>query len=289
MCAIGYKLAGMTAYDALCHSFSTISIGGFSTYSNNIAYFNNTSIELVATIFMLLAAANFGLHFAAWRKKALFPYREDSEFKGYTAIIIILSVISVTYLWAGGILGDIEKTVIRGIFQTVSIATTTGFTTTDYSAWPSFLLMLLIISSFIGGCAGSTGGGIKVVRFLLLIKQGLRELKRLVHPSSEVVIKLGKNVLNDRALESVWGFFAVYIAIFVVMFLLLMAAELPYLSAFSAVAATLNNLGPGLGSVSEGYASVNDFGKWVLITGMLFGRLEVFTLLIIFTTTFWKK
>ena len=117
----------------------------------------------------------------------------------------------------------------------------------------------------------------------------MRELKRLVHPSSEVVIKLGKNVLNDRALESVWGFFAVYIAIFVVMFLLLMAAELPYLSAFSAVAATLNNLGPGLGSVSEGYASVNDFGKWVLITGMLFGRLEVFTLLIIFTTTFWKK
>jgi trk system potassium uptake protein TrkH len=289
LCAIGYKLAGMTTYDALCHSFSTISIGGFSTYSNNIAYFNSTSVELVATVFMLLAAANFGLHFAAWRKKDLLPYREDSEFKGYTAIIIILSVVSVTYLLAGEGLGNIETTVIRGVFQTVSIATTTGFTTTDYSTWPSFLLMLLIISSFIGGCAGSTGGGIKVVRFLLLIKQGLRELKRLVHPSSEVVIKLGKNVLNDKALESVWGFFAVYIAIFVVMFLLLIATDLPYLSSFSAVAATLNNLGPGLGAVSEGYSGVSDFGKWVLFAGMLFGRLEVFTLLIIFTKTFWKK
>jgi trk system potassium uptake protein TrkH len=177
---------------------------------------------------------------------------------------------------------------INGLFQAVSIATTTGFTTANYSAWPGALPVLLIFASFIGGCAGSTAGGIKVIRWLLIYKQGVREIARLVHPSAEIPVKLGNTAVSFRVVDAVWGFFSVYIVVFGVMMLLMMSTGLDQVTAFSAVAATLNNLGPGLGDVAAGFMSLSDYAKWIAVGGMLLGRLEIFTLLVLFTTTFWR-
>ena len=177
----------------------------------------------------------------------------------------------------------------KTVFQVVSIGTTTGFTSTNFSAWPAVLPVLLILISFIGGCAGSTGGGMKVIRVLLLFKQGMRELMRLVHPSAQFAVKLGKKPVDNRVIEAVWGFLSAYIAVFIGMLVLLIASGLDQVSAYSAVAATLNNLGPGLGVVAQNYAEINSFSKMVLCLGMLLGRLEIFTLLVIFTPVFWRR
>ena len=177
----------------------------------------------------------------------------------------------------------------HGIFQTVSIATTTGFTTTTYQDWPTFLPVLLLFASFAGACAGSTGGGLKIIRVLLLYKQGMREIKRLVHPNAIIPIKLGQKPVAESIINAVWGFFAVYVAVFALMMLLLMATGLDQVTAFSAMAACMNNLGPGLGEVSTHYADINRLAKWILCFAMLLGRLEIFTLLVIFTPAFWRK
>jgi trk system potassium uptake protein TrkH len=171
----------------------------------------------------------------------------------------------------------------------VSISTTAGFTTTSFSDWPLFLPVLLIFSSFIGGCAGSTGGGLKVIRVLLLNLQGQRELKRLVHPKAVYKIKLGNKALPDRVVEAVWGFFSTYALVFIICMLALLMTGMDELSAFSSVVAMLNNLGPGLGEVALHFNDVSDASKWVMIIAMLFGRLEVFTLLVLFTPVFWKN
>jgi trk system potassium uptake protein TrkH len=183
---------------------------------------------------------------------------------------------------------DPSDSFINGLFQAVSIATTTGFTTANYSAWPGAIPVLLIFSSFIGGCAGSTAGGIKVIRWLLIFKQGAREISRLVHPSAEIPVKLGSGAVPFRVVDAVWGFFSVYVIVFGVMLLLMMSTGLDQVTAFSAVAATLNNLGPGLGEVAAGFMTLNDTAKWISIGGMLLGRLEIFTLLVLITPTFWR-
>jgi trk system potassium uptake protein TrkH len=179
--------------------------------------------------------------------------------------------------------------VMDAIFQSISIATTTGFTTTQYQNWPNFLPALLLFASFIGACAGSTGGGLKVVRVLLLFKQGVREIKRLIHPHAIFVIKINNKPLQERIINAVWGFLAAYIAVFIFLQLLLMATGLDAVTAFSAVAACINNLGPGLGDVSAHYGNINDAAKWILCFAMLMGRLEIFTLLVLFSPAFWRK
>jgi trk system potassium uptake protein TrkH len=181
-----------------------------------------------------------------------------------------------------------EQTFITGVFQAVSIATTTGFTTENFALWPAALPVLLIFASFIGGSAGSTAGGIKVIRWLLIYKQGAREVARLVHPNAEIPVKLGNSAVQPRVVDAVWGFFSVYIVVFGVMLLAMMATGLDQVTAFSAVAATLNNLGPGLGDVTSGFMSLSDTAKWVSVAGMLLGRLEIFTLLVLITPTFWR-
>ncbi len=288
LCALAYYLAGMDVFDAICHSFSTIAIGGFSTHDASMGYFSNNAIELVAVVFMLLSAANFSLHFLAWRSLSLKPYQLDSEFKMYGLIMVVLTVITIAYLYFTNTYGFAESFYLS-LFQVVSIATTTGFTTADYSHWPTFLPILFIFASFIGGCAGSTGGGMKVIRFLLLFKQGWREVTRLVHPNARLVIKLNKKRVERDVVQAVWGFFSIYIAIFVIFMLLIMATGMDQVSAFSAVAATLNNLGPGLGDVAANFKEVNDFTKWLLCLAMLLGRLEIFTLLVVLTPMFWRK
>ena len=287
LCAVSYYVAGMSAFDAICHSFSTVAIGGFSTHDASMGYFDSVAINAVAVVFMLVAAANFALHFMALRSRTLKVYRRDSEFKVYLSLMGMILAITVVYLMVQGF--DHNEALRHGIFQAVSIATTSGFTTTDYSVWPGFLPVLLISASFIGGCAGSTGGGIKVVRFWLLVKQGLREMVCLVHPKAEVPVKINGKTIDTKVMNAVWGFFSAYVGVFVLMIMLLLASGVDEVTAFSAIAATLNNLGPGLGQVSSNYASLGDYDRWLLCASMLLGRLEIFTLLIVFTPVFWRK
>jgi trk system potassium uptake protein TrkH len=198
----------------------------------------------------------------------------------------VLVITALLYFGTYAAAGD---SIVNGLFQAVSIATTTGFTTADFSAWPTAIPVLLIFASFIGGCAGSTAGGIKVIRWLLVYKQGVREIVRLVHPSAEIPVKLGNKAVPYRVVDAVWGFFSIYVIVFAAMMLAMMATGLDQVTAFSAVAATLNNLGPGLGEVAKGFMSVSDLAKWIAIVGMLLGRLEIFTLLVLITPTFWRR
>ncbi|MDG2374840.1 MAG: TrkH family potassium uptake protein [Woeseiaceae bacterium] len=288
-CGLGYWLAGMPLFDAICHAFSTVAIGGFSTHDLSIGHFNSTTIDLVAIVFMILAGINFSLHFFAWKHLSVSHYRQDPEFRAYMFVLLVLSAIVVVSLWLLDTYANWGDSVINGIFQAVSIATTTGFTTANYTTWPGALPVLLILASFVGGCAGSTAGGIKVIRWLMISKQGAREIKRLVHPSAEIPVKLGNSAVPFRIVDAVWGFFSVYIVVFGIMLLLMMTTGLDQVTAFSAVAATLNNLGPGLGEVSAGFMTLTDPAKWVAIFGMLLGRLEIFTLLVLITPTFWRR
>jgi len=288
-CALAYWGAGMSLFDAICHSFSTIAIGGFSTHDQSIGYFDSDLIDLVAIIFMIAAGANFSLHFVAWRDKSFRSYLADPEFRAYIKLLISICAVTLTYLYVTDVYDSLGDTVIRGMFQVVSVATTTGFTTDEFWIWPGALPVILIFSSFIGGCAGSTGGGMKVIRWLLLYLQGVREVKRLVHPNGEIPVKLGKIVIAQRVIESVWGFFAVYVVLFAFMMVVLLADGLDQVTAFSAIAASLNNLGPGLGDISTGFGGLSNLSKWVCILAMLLGRLEIFTLLVLVSRSFWNR
>lgn len=290
-CAGAYWLAGMSIFDAICHSFSTIAIGGFSTHDASMGYFDSPVINLICVFFLIVSAVNFSVHFAAFSRRGINVkvYFKDTEFKMLVAIQLILTAICFLTLYHSGIYESPEETLDQALFQAVSVATTAGFGMDSFHMWPLFLPMLLIFSSFIGGCGGSTAGGIKVIRVILLLLQGSRELKRLVHPKAMFSIRIGSKALPDRVVDAVWGFFSAYALVFVICMLALMAMGLDDITAFSATAACLNNLGPGLGEVASNYASIGDGAKWVLVVAMLFGRLEVFTLLILFTPTFWKN
>ena len=288
-CALAYWFAGMDAFDAIAHSFSTVAIGGFSTHDASIGYFESALIEMIAVVFMLISGVNFALHFVAVRTASLRAYAQDSEFKTYVGILASVAGVTVGYLYLTATFTSLPDALHHGVFQAVSIGTTTGFTTSEYFNWPGFLPVLLLFSSFVGGCAGSTGGGIKVIRVLLLVKQGAREVARLVHPSAQLTVKIGKKALSDQVIQAVWGFFAAYVALFSLMLLLLMAAGWDQVTAFSAVAASINNLGPGLGEVGANYSALGGFEKGVLCFAMLLGRLEIFTLLVLLTPTFWQK
>lgn len=294
-CAIAYWLAGMSAFDALTHSFSTVAIGGFSTHDASLGYFNSAAIETIAIVFMLLAAVNFTLHFHTARtirqkhyRASLMHYWKDEELRFFLSALGTICVITVGTLWLtnGMTFNDSFR---QGVFEVVSIATTTGYATADFAQWPAMLAVLLFTAAFMGGCAGSTAGGMKVVRVLILAKQGLREIRRLIHPNAIIHVKLGSSPIPDRVAEAVWGFFSVYALVFVVMMIALLGTGLDQVTAWSAVGATLNNLGPGLGDVATNYASINDPAKWILCFSMLLGRLEVFTLLVLFTPMFWRE
>ena len=288
ICAIFYFMAGMNLFDAICHSFSTVAIGGFSTHDASIGYFDSTFVEVVAMVFMFLAGVNFSLHFLAWRNNSIRHYLADPEFRAYAGIIVGLLFLVLSGLYFSGEYDSLSETITQGLFQVISIATTTGFTTTNFAAWPGTLPVLLLFASFIGGCAGSTGGGMKVMRCLLLYKQGVREVHRLVHPNAEVPVKLGSMPVPQRVIDAVWGFFAVYIVLFTLMMIVVLATGIDQVTAFSAIAASLNNLGPGLGDVSAGFSDINNISKWVCICAMLLGRLEIFTLLVLVSPTFWR-
>ena len=288
-CTISFWMAGMNLFDAVNHAFSALSLGGLSTHDASIGYYHSPAIEAVAVVFMFLGGINFALHFVAFRQLSLKPFFQDVEFRAYTILLVVSSAICVAYLYFSGY-ATLENSVRSGIFHTVSVISTTGLFTLDgYSAWPGFLSVLLVIGSCIGACAGSTGGGLKVIRAVLLIKQWGREMTRLIHPKALVLVKINKTPVPENVMNGVWGFASAYITAIAVLTLLLMASGLDQVTAFSAVAACINNMGAGLGAVGSTFEDINTFSKWVLIFAMLLGRLEVFTLLILFVPAFWRK
>ncbi len=288
-CALAYWLAGMSPFDAVSHSFTTVSTGGFSTHDASLAYFDSPLIEAIAIVFMLAGAINFGVHFVALQQHSLRPYWRDVEVRGFLGFVALSTLLITAGLWYshyyGGVLSDLRN----AVFEVVSVITSTGFGTVDFNAWPLVWPTLLIAISFIGGCGGSTAGGMKVLRVLILFRLGYRELIRLRHPKGVFLVKLNGRVIPERTLQSVLGFFSVYVASFVVMMLALMATGLDQVSAYSAVATCINNLGPGMGEVSQSFASVSDAGKLISVVAMLMGRLEVFSVLVLLHPGFWRN
>jgi trk system potassium uptake protein TrkH len=288
VCAFCYWIAGMSVFDAMCHSFSTVAIGGFSTHDASIGYFQNPAIEIVAIVFMIIAGINFGLHFVVLNRRNPLLYFRNREVQVYLSVLTLVAVVVCFVLSQYPLASD--SPIREGVFQAVSIATTTGFTTTNFSLWPSVAPIILLFAAFAGGCAGSTAGGVKIIRVVLIYLQGRREIRRLIHPNGVFPIKIGSQKVPDRVVQSVWSFFSIYVIVFLTMVIVLMLiSELDFVTAFSAVGATLNNLGPGLGEVAENYAELTDPVKWVLIVVMLLGRLEIFTLLVLLTPAFWRR
>ena len=283
VCGIAYWMAGMSGFDALCHSFSTIAIGGFSTHDGSIGYFDSAVIEAIAILFMILAGMNFALHFFAIKQRSLRHYLKDDEVKVYLSILLIATVTVAGVLWWENIHSP-GMSLRLAMFEVVSIFTTTGFATADFSIWPNMLPYLIFYGAFIGACAGSTGGGLKIIRVMLICKQGLREIHRLIHPNAVFPIKVNHRQVPGRIIEAIWGFFSVYVIVFAFILLALLATGLDFVTAFSAVGATINNLGPGLGQVAFHYQDITDTAKILLSLAMILGRLlEIFTLLVLFS------
>ena len=285
LCVLAYRFAGMDYFDAVSHAFSTVSIGGFSTHDLSIGYFDSLSIEVVCIVFMLLSAMSFAVHYSAIYRKQVLKYFYDPELRFFiSALIVILSLVCLSL-----ISNNIEDPIRNGIFQTVSILTTTGFLTEEYSSWPTYVSFMLLVGAFIGACSGSVGGGIKSWRILIMLKHAYKQIFKIIHPDSINTIKLGKKVVDSNVSEAVWGFFSIYIISFMVLFLLVLATGLDFISAFSAVGACLNNLGPGLGEIASNYSSVPSATKLILCFAMILGRLEIFTFLVVLMPAFWRR
>ena len=282
-------MGGMSFFDSLCHTFGTMATGGFSTNGASIGHFDSLYFDTVITVFMLIAGTNFALHY----KLLLGDYKsfwKNSEFRLFISVAIVATVL-VTINLKMNVPGSFAHSFRYASFQVASILTTTGFVTADFETWPCFAQMILLLLMLIGGSAGSTGGGIKCLRILLFIKQGYRELYRHIHPRAVVPIKLGGQVVPAEVMGSIWGFFFIYLFLIVFATLIMGLLGLDLVSAFAAVTASLGNIGPGLGSVGpmNNYQHIPLVGKWVLIFCMLLGRLEIYTLIVLFIPEFWRK
>lgn len=286
-CVLSYWMAGMNVFDAVVHGFATVSTGGFSTHDASFGFFDSSLIDAIAIVFMFAGGVNFAIHYYALAGISLRPYWHDIEVRAFLIIISVAVVVIAVVLWLLGAYPHPYDALINSMFEVVSVITSTGFGTADFSTWPSFLPVMLIFMSFIGGCGGSTAGGIKVSRILLLLKYGTREIHYLIHPHALRPLRIGDQVMSRRVNEAISGFFSVYVVTFALLTLIMMAAGLDQVSAFSAIATCMNNLGPGLGEVAVTFSGVSDFGKIVGSIAMLLGRLEIFTMLVMLTPAFW--
>ncbi|MGH8676226.1 MAG: TrkH family potassium uptake protein [Burkholderiales bacterium] len=291
LCLLAYRWAGMTWVDAMMHAFTTMGLGGFSTHDASFGYWNSPKVEMVAIVFMMIAAINFATHFLAWRRLSLAPYRRDPEAAVYL-FVLIGSVCGIAlYLFVAGVYPDPWTALRFAAFNVVSVATTTGYSNTDYNAWPIFApLWMLFLCSFVS-CSGSTGSGMKMIRAQILFKQIFRELLRIIHPRLQRPVKVSGLAVENRIVLAVLAYVFVYVSCIIVATLLLTASGLDVLTGFSAAVASINNTGPGLGRVGplSTYAVLSDFQIWVCSFLMLLGRLELMTLLVVMTPAFWRK
>ena len=288
LCFFSYFIAGMDYFDAVVHSFTTIAIGGFSNYNESFAYFDNSAINLLAIIFMFISGISFSLHYLSFSNFKLFNYVKDPEFGFYWKMLALTSFIFIVTTWLYSSELSSSK-IILSLFTVTSFATTTGFTVLDHTSFPTYLPQLLILVGMIGACAGSTAGGFKAIRGLVLLNHAKRELKKLIHPNLVLPLKIGRKKINAEVADSVWGFLTVYLLTFLIGSFLLLGQGIDTETAFSAIAACLNNLGPGLGEVAYNYAGMDAFTKVLLAFVMILGRLEIYTLLVLFTAFFWKE
>jgi trk system potassium uptake protein len=290
-CLLGYRAAGMSWLDALIHSFTTLSLGGFSSYDASLGHFNSVAVETVAICFMLAAGINFATHFVALQRRNPAAYAKDVEVR-YFALVVGVSVLGIaTFLWAAGVYPDFLSALRHAAFNIISVGTTTGYATADYNLWPVFApLWVLFLGTFLS-CSGSTGGGIKMIRAIILYRQVYREFKKLAHPSAVAPLKVNQQVVSNQVVFAVLAFFFVWVAVLVSITLVLGWSGLDAMTAFSATVATLNNIGPGLNQVgpAANYSVLTSFQMWVCAFAMLLGRLELFTFLLVFTPTFWRK
>lgn len=288
LCALCFKLAGMSSFDAIGESFSAVSTGGFALHDNSLGYYHSNTIYLIAIIFMLIGSINFSLHYRCVSEFNPRIYWRDEEFRTFIKVLSVVTLIftlilSITHYYR------VDKALFNSLFTVVSLGTTTGYNIADFSKWPSFLPFLTLFITIIGGCGASTAGGLKIIRCLILYKQSNCELNRLIHPQGVVVVKLNQQVLPERVIESVWSFFSVFMMIFIVLFLLLFASGLNALTSFSALATCISNAGAGIGGFMMNYENLNYASKWLLIFAMIIGRLEIFTILVLFTPGYWQK
>lgn len=288
-CMACYWAAGMDWFDALGESFATVSTGGFSMHDASFAYYKQDSIELIACFFMLLGGTNFALHFLAFKKRSLRYYWQDEEFRCYIAFLVSASLLVTSSLIIYGFFNPTPHALIKSLFNVISLATTTGFVSADFANWPTYTPILIMLLAIIGGCATSTSGGVKVMRALLIYKQSKREMIRLLHPNAIIPIKFGQRSLAEPVLQSMWGFISVFIALFILLMLGFMALGHDFITSFSSITATLSNSGAGIGGINENFAHLSHASKWLLIFSMFAGRLEIFSLLILFSRDFWRK
>ena len=287
--AVLLKVAGMEWFDAFCHTFGTMATGGFSTKNASIGYYNSALIDYIIVIFMIIAGMNFTLHYRALRGKPLLYFKDRETI--FFLIVIVIAIIFIIMDVFPTTYDNFFEGLQKSVFQVVSIITTTGYGTADYEQWRFSSHVILFILMFMGGCAGSTGGGMKIIRSLILLKFGLNEIKRLIHPQAVLPVRVGNMAISREIVTNVAGFFLLYISLFVIGIIVMSGLGLDFETSFGSVAATINNIGPGLGAVgpTDNYSQIPVFGKWFLSFLMRAGRLEVFTVLILFTPSFWRK
>jgi trk system potassium uptake protein TrkH len=290
-CIASYWVAGMTWLEAAMHAFTTLSLGGFSNHDASFAHFNSSALEAVAIVFMLLAGINFAMHFRVFSRRSLEPYLRDPETKAFLALMVGSSLVVAGYLLHSGMYRDASSALRHASFNVVSVATTTGYASTDFDKWPIFTSMVMMFLCTFASCAGSTGGGIKMVRALIMFKQALREFSRIVHPRAVLRLKYGGEPVDNQIIFAVLAFMLVYGGVMIVATLALLATGLDLTSAYTAVVASLTNTGPGLNEVgpARNFAGLSAFQLWVCAAAMLLGRLELFSLLVVFTPGFWRR
>ncbi|GAB6176793.1 TrkH family potassium uptake protein [Desulfobaculum senezii] len=287
--AVLLLLGGMDMFESLCHTFGTMATGGFSTRNTSIAAYDSVYFDVVITVFMLLAGVNFSLHYQLLRGRPLLMWR-DPEFRFFMGIFGVFTLVSTFSVW-GVNYESFWESLRYTSFQVASIVTTTGYATADYEIWTPLPQALLFTLMFLGGCAGSTGGGIKCMRVLLLFKHAYNELYRLIHPRAVTRVKLGGKNVPPEVMNSITGFFLLFLGLFILSSFYLAAMGVDIVTAFSSVVACIGNIGPGLGGVgpTDNYAEIPQLGKWLLVFCMLLGRLEIYTVIILFVPEFWRK
>jgi trk system potassium uptake protein TrkH len=291
LCAVALMWAGMSPFDAICHAFATLALGGFSTHDASIGYFNSPRVEAVLIVFMMIAALNFATHFLAVRRMTLKPYGADPEARWVVRLILASCITVALYVWLNGTYPTYAIALRHVSFNLVSIATDCGFVSTDYNAWPAFAPIWMLFLSCICVSTGSTGGGIKMFRTLMLAKQSQRELMLVLHPQAIVPLKISGHPVPDRVAQSVLAFIFLYFSAVAALTFALLASGLDFTSAISAIIACINNAGPGLDVVGPAttYAGLTDFQKWMCTLAMFLGRLELLTFLVLFTRSYWRK